>query len=105
MILMGTLLLISGTCLAAEGGPAAARQPLAADGQMILSPSDRCPVCAMFPARHPQTAAAMTLSSGETFYFCTNGCLLRTWLRPGFLQQADTPGFYPDWSRNKCIDY
>ena len=35
----------------------------------------------MFPARRPQTAAAMTLKSGETFYFCGNGCLLRTWLR------------------------
>ena len=49
---------------------------------MTLSESDRCPVCAMFPARRPQTAAAMTLKSGETFYFCGNGCLLRTWLRP-----------------------
>lgn len=49
---------------------------------MSLSQSDRCPVCAMFPSRRPQTAAAMTLKSGETFYFCGNGCLLRTWLRP-----------------------
>ena len=49
---------------------------------MTLSESDRCPVCAMFPARRPQTAAAMTLKSGETFYFCGNGCLLRAWLRP-----------------------
>ena len=48
---------------------------------MVLSDSDRCPVCAMFPARRPETAAAMTLTSGETFYFCGNGCLLRTWLR------------------------
>jgi nitrous oxide reductase accessory protein NosL len=48
---------------------------------MTLSESDRCPVCAMCPARRPQTAAAMTLKNGETFYFCGNGCLLRTWLR------------------------
>ena len=81
-LLMAVLLLISGTCLAAEGGPAVARRSLAADGQMIPSPSDRCPVCAMFPARHPQTAAAMTLIDGPTFYFCSNGCLFRTWLRP-----------------------
>ena len=80
--LVGVLLLISGTSQAADGGPAAARQALAVDGQMILSPSDRCPVCAMFPARHPQTAAAMTLIDGKTFYFCSNGCLFRTWLRP-----------------------
>jgi copper chaperone NosL len=59
-----------------------ALKSLSADGQMTLSESDRCPVCAMFPARRPQTAAAMTLKSGETYYFCGNGCLLRTWLRP-----------------------
>ena len=67
---------------AADGGPAPALKPLSAEGQMTLSPDDRCPVCAMFPARRPQSAAAMTLKSGETFYFCGNGCLLRTWLRP-----------------------
>ncbi|WP_319407397.1 nitrous oxide reductase accessory protein NosL [uncultured Desulfosarcina sp.] len=66
---------------AADGGPAPALKSLSADGQMTLSKSDRCPVCAMFPAQRPQTAAAMTLKSGETFYFCGNGCLLRTWLR------------------------
>jgi len=49
---------------------------------MTLSASDRCPVCAMFPARRPQSAAAITLKSGETYYFCGNGCLFRTWLRP-----------------------
>jgi len=36
----------------------------------------------MFPARRHKTAAAMSLSSGETFYYCGNGCLLRSWLRP-----------------------
>ncbi|MBR9985084.1 MAG: nitrous oxide reductase accessory protein NosL [Desulfosarcina sp.] len=76
------LILLHGTALTAESGPAPALKSLAADGQMTLSESDRCPVCAMFPARRPQTAAAMTLKSGETFYFCGNGCLLRTWLRP-----------------------
>jgi nitrous oxide reductase accessory protein NosL len=66
----------------AKGGPLPAQTSLNADGQMALSDSDRCPVCAMHPARRPETAAAMTLTSGETFYFCGNGCLLRTWLRP-----------------------
>jgi nitrous oxide reductase accessory protein NosL len=36
----------------------------------------------MYPARRPDAAAALTLKSGETYYFCSNGCLLRTWLRP-----------------------
>jgi len=76
------LILVSTTVQSADGGPLPALRSLSADGQMSLSQSDRCPVCAMFPSRRPQTAAAMTLKSGETFYFCGNGCLLRTWLRP-----------------------
>lgn len=76
------LFLTVGSAASAAGGPVPAATSLTADDQMVLSESDRCPVCAMFPARRPETAAAMTLHSGETFYFCANGCLLRTWLRP-----------------------
>jgi nitrous oxide reductase accessory protein NosL len=82
LVVTAALFLAPASPLAADGGPAPALKPLSADGQMTLSEPDRCPVCAMFPARRPQTAAAMTLKSGETFYFCGNGCLLRTWLRP-----------------------
>lgn len=59
--------------------PVAALVPLAADGQMQLSDQDRCPLCGMFPAKRPKTAAAMGLADGRTFYFCGNGCLLRAW--------------------------
>lgn len=59
--------------------PPAALQPLADDGQMRISDPDRCPMCGMFPAKRSQTAAAMVLADGRTFYFCGNGCLLRTW--------------------------
>mgnify|MGYP001828574998 CR=1 FL=1 len=76
------LILLTGVGQALAGGPAPAQQALSAAGEMLISPSDRCPVCAMFPARHPHAAAALTLISGETYYFCGNGCLLRTWLRP-----------------------
>lgn len=76
------LILIAGGAWAGEGGPVPALKSPAADGRMALGTSDRCPVCAMFPARRPDAAAAMTLKSGDTFYFCGNGCLLRTWLRP-----------------------
>ena len=76
------LILVSTTAQSADGGPVPALRSLSTDGQLNLSQSDRCPVCAMFPARRPQTAAAITLKSGETFYLCGNGCLLRTWLRP-----------------------
>ena len=75
------VLLLSGFAAAADAGPLPAKTPLPADGQMRISPSDRCPVCAMFPSRHPRAAAAMSLKSGQTFYFCSNGCLLRAWLR------------------------
>jgi nitrous oxide reductase accessory protein NosL len=81
LLITAALLVICGIAAAGDGGPSPAVKSLAADGDMNLSDADRCPVCAMFPARHPQTAAAMTLKSGETFYFCSNGCLLRTWLR------------------------
>jgi len=85
------LLALSAGGLVAGGQPPAARQPLTPDGRLQLSPQDRCPVCAMFPARYPQTAAAMTLKDGRTFYFCTNGCLLRTWLRPeAYLNEPPT---------------
>jgi copper chaperone NosL len=77
-----TLILTAVGTAAMAGGPAPASKSLTADGQIFLSESDRCPVCAMFPARHPETAAAMTLNNGQTFYFCGNGCLLRSWLRP-----------------------
>jgi nitrous oxide reductase accessory protein NosL len=82
LLLAAALILVAAAAPAAHGGPVPARQVLAADGQMVLSQSDRCPVCAMFPARRPRSAAAMTLKSGATFYFCSNGCLLRSWLRP-----------------------
>lgn len=81
-LVTAALVLGSDAAQADDSGPVPALKSLSADGQMALSDSDRCPVCAMFPARRPDSAAAMTLKRGETFYFCGNGCLLRTWLRP-----------------------
>lgn len=60
-------------------GPRPALKSVDADGRMQLSAEDRCPVCGMFPAKRPKSAAAMVLNDGRTFYFCGNGCLLRTW--------------------------
>jgi copper chaperone NosL len=59
--------------------PPAAQQPLADDGQMRIGPQDRCPVCGMLPSKRLQTATAMVLADGRTYYFCGNGCLLLTW--------------------------
>lgn len=82
VILVSAVILVAIGAWAAEGGPVPALKSLTGDGQMTPGASDRCPVCAMFPARRPDAAAAMTLKRGETFYFCGNGCLLRAWLRP-----------------------
>ena len=60
-------------------GPHPALKSVDANGEMQLSDQDRCPVCGMFPAKRPKSAAAMVLKDGRTFYFCGNGCLLRTW--------------------------
>jgi copper chaperone NosL len=63
----------------ASKGPLAALLPLAEDGRLQMSNGDRCPVCGMFPVKWPQSAAGMMLVDGRTFYFCGNGCMLRTW--------------------------
>lgn len=60
-------------------GPLAALKSLTDDGRLQISATDRCPVCGMFPAKQPKSAAALVLADGRTFYFCGNGCLLRTW--------------------------
>ncbi len=82
LFLTGLLLLITVSDVTADRGLRPSVESLSTDGRMRIGPSDRCPVCAMFPVRHPRTAAAMTLKNGDTFYFCSNGCLLRAWLRP-----------------------
>ena len=63
-------------------GPLAAEKTLADDGSPRISAGDRCPVCGMFPAKRPKGAAAMVLGDGRCFYFCGNGCLLRTYHHP-----------------------
>lgn len=78
----GAVLLLAYLMPAGAGAgrqPRAALLPLTEQGHMQISPEDRCPMCGMFPAKRPKFAAAMVLSDGRTFYFCANGCLLRTW--------------------------
>jgi nitrous oxide reductase accessory protein NosL len=49
---------------------------------MHISPEDRCPVCGMKVIKYPKFAAAIQLTDGTTFYFCSAGCMIRTWLHP-----------------------
>jgi copper chaperone NosL len=58
--------------------PRPAEKELNPQGDLQPGPHDRCPVCGMFPAKRPKTAAAMQLADGRTFYFCGNSCLLRS---------------------------
>ncbi len=57
-------------------------RPLGPDYRLQPSAADRCPVCAMRPAKYPRFAAAIQLQDMTTFYFCSPGCMLKAWLRP-----------------------
>jgi nitrous oxide reductase accessory protein NosL len=76
--------------IAEEGAaPKPAKMGLTAQGHFRLHDADTCPVCAMRPAKWAKFAAAIELKGGRTFYFCSNGCLIRAWLHPGeFLKAA-----------------
>jgi copper chaperone NosL len=53
------------------------------DGDVLqISEGDRCPVCAMLPAKQPKNAAAIVLNDGTTYYFCGTGCMIRSWMHP-----------------------
>ncbi len=52
------------------------------DIEIEIDEDDRCPVCAMRVALYPTFAAAMELRDGKAFKFCSNGCMIRSWLRP-----------------------
>lgn len=43
--------------------------------------SERCPVCAMNPSEYPKSAASLECQDGGMFYFCGNGCMIRSVLQ------------------------
>ncbi len=45
-----------------------------------MAGSERCPVCAMIPAQHADTAASIETDQGHIHFFCGNGCMIRAWL-------------------------
>jgi copper chaperone NosL len=84
-ILMGVigLCVVGQMAVLADGkGPVPARRPLTEDCRLQVSLQDRCPVCGMFPAKWPDDAAAMVVGDDLTYYFCSNGCLLRAFRHP-----------------------
>jgi copper chaperone NosL len=89
-ILYGTLIFIA-WCLFSAGAPlfafdgkgaAKGFNPLDKNGQMRVSPGDRCPVCGMKVIRYPKFSSAIQLHSNATYYFCSTGCMIRSWMHP-----------------------
>ena len=79
------------TICASEGkGPGAGVKPLDENGRMQISPEDRCPVCGMKVHRYPKFAAAIQLRNSAVFYFCSTGCMVRSWMHPE-IYLATTP--------------
>ena len=65
-------------------GPRPGLLALDEDHQMRISPEDRCPLCAMKVVKYPRFSCAIQLTDGCTFYFCSAGCLIRSWLHPEY---------------------
>jgi nitrous oxide reductase accessory protein NosL len=75
----------------AGSGPLPGVKPLDENGRMQISPDDRCPVCGMKVVRYPKFAAAIQLHNSATFYFCSTGCMIRSWMHPAiYLDTAPT---------------
>lgn len=68
--------------LVPPAGPTPAKQGIDSKGHMHLQRSDRCPLCAMLPARYPEFSCAIKLMDNHTYYFCCPRCLLRVWAEP-----------------------
>ncbi len=78
-------------CLAEEAGaagPAPGKRPLGRGLELEIGTGDRCPVCGMRPINHPKFACAVQLLDGRTFYFCSAGCMLRSWIHPDIFLAA-----------------
>jgi copper chaperone NosL len=63
-------------------GPNPGLKPLDGSGDMQISRQDRCPVCAMIVSKYIKFAGAVQLMDGTTFYFCSTGCMIRSWMHP-----------------------
>jgi copper chaperone NosL len=87
---IGTLLFGPALWSARAGsGATPGLKPLDENGRMQISDQDRCPVCAMKVDAHKKFTSAIQLATGETFYFCGTGCMIRSWLHPEIFLNAD----------------
>jgi nitrous oxide reductase accessory protein NosL len=65
-----------------KAGPHPGLKPLDESGAMRISRPDRCPMCAMQVSKYQKFACAVQLIDGRTFYFCSAGCMIRSWVQP-----------------------
>lgn len=72
----------------AGSGLAPGRLGLDENDRMQISAQDRCPVCGMKVIRYPKFSSAIRLANRDTFYFCSNGCMLKAWLHPEIFLQS-----------------
>ena len=79
----GILLLPLGLTYASDGKrPQIGITPLDEHKQLQVSPGDRCPVCGMNVIRYPKFNSAIQLKNTATYYFCSTGCMIRSWMHP-----------------------
>jgi nitrous oxide reductase accessory protein NosL len=77
------LLLPLGLTYASDGSrPQSGIMPLDEQRQMQVSPGDRCPVCGMTVIQYPKFNCAIQLKNTATYYFCSTGCMIRSWMHP-----------------------
>lgn len=67
----------------------AAHNPLDSEGRPQPSADDRCAMCAMRVADHPEWVGAIELDNGTTFYFCSVRCTFGASLRSAEFLQTD----------------
>lgn len=80
---MTILLLPVGLSSASDGNrPRSGLKPLDENKQMQVSTRDRCPVCGMNVIRYPKFSCAIQLTDKVTYYFCSTGCMIRSWMHP-----------------------
>jgi len=60
---------------------------------MQISSQDRCPVCGMKVIRYPKFSSAIRLANQDTYYFCSNGCMLKAWLHPEIFLKSTRQAF------------
>jgi copper chaperone NosL len=84
LYLLAGVVLMGGApaALDAGGGLKAGQMGLDNENQMQISSQDRCPVCGMKVIRYPKFSSAVRLTNQATYYFCSNGCMLKAWLHP-----------------------